>query len=93
MSYPPNIERRYTSMQMLADDMEVWAEERQQAEDAKRDLHNRVQVFIKGLRIDQEMACVVLEALQFAAQRDCVLCDAELQELDGLVGFIGGGTP
>lgn len=92
MSAYPNVERRDTYMSQLADEMDAYAEEQQKLADLRADEINRVHAFIKSLRIDHEMAAAVLEALSFAAMRDKVLCDAELQVIDEAYGFIGG-TP
>jgi hypothetical protein len=83
-----SIERRDNYWARIADELEAHAEEQQKLEDSRRDLHNKVQAFIKAQRVDHDMAISILEALQSAAQRDRVLHDAELSAIDEAKCFI-----
>lgn len=85
-----SIERRDNYWARIADELEAHAEEQQKLEDSRRDLHNKVQAFIKSQRIDHDMAISILEALQYAAMRDRVLRDNDLQALDEALEFLGG---
>lgn len=85
-----SIERRDSYMAQLADEVEAYLEEQQKLEDIRRETHNKVQAFIKSQRIDHDMAISILEALQYAAMRDRVLRDNDLQALDEALVFLGG---
>ena len=90
MSLFPNFQPSERFQQELADSMQAWQDEQDALKASSEAECNRVQAFIKSLRIDTAMADAVLAALLYAAQRDGVLCSADLSMLDEAYCFVGG---
>lgn len=92
MSYPPNIERRYTSETKLMEDMVSDAEERALLEHFKQNKLNQISNALRGLVVDTDVVVQVLATLSCEAHKSGLLHGADLDALDEAAGFIGG-TP